>query len=173
MMNFLLFRIFVILWFTYISVEGVSKKDSDHNATVYINCQGCVNDQPNLSEIMTEQKIKQRLEYISQQLMLYLHTEIKPMEPPKLNQLPSFLIEQLVNPQTEGDSDAYPELAENSVTSKQIVLFPEEGKWTKYNFYVFLEAVLGKLPMENQYFIMLRIKNSFFCPVTSYKYLLR
>lgn len=128
MMNFLLFRIIVILWFTCISVEVVSKKTSDYNATVYINCEGCVNDQPNLSEIMTEQKIKQRLEYINQQLMLYLHTEIKPMEPPKLNQLPDFLVEQLVNPQTEGDSDAYPEIAENSVTSKQIVLFPEEGK---------------------------------------------
>lgn len=123
-----------VLWFAYVSRGSGTGTDSaasrDENAAPLGDCIDCVGDsqqlqEPQMHELIKQQKIAQRLEYIMQQLIANLHTETRPKDPPKLNTLPEFLVERLVSPQSSSVTDA--EAAEYPAVTKQVVLFPEEG----------------------------------------------
>lgn len=122
MYSFLLSFLYVV----YVSGGGVNADELG----ILSDCIGCKNEQPELKEFLKLQKIAHRLEYIKQQLISNLHVENPPKKPPKLDALPNFLLNKLVNPiiNKENEDGYSPEPANDELSFKQIILFAEQGE---------------------------------------------
>ena len=103
--------------------ESDATTEEAHTGSL-LDCITCLSKQPQLNEMIRAQKIAHRLEYIRQQLNSNLHVQTPPTDPPKLEALPGFLVDQLVNSPSDRDFEHVRE----SGADKQMVLFPEEGK---------------------------------------------
>lgn len=130
------YSLFAIYALCFASRDGVRaasvKLQEDATPTTEIktgsilDCITCLSKQPQLNEMIQAQKVAQRLEYIKQQLMSNLHVETPPTNPPKLEALPGFMVEQLVNPEENYEEKRN---RETVADAKQIVLVPKEGEY--------------------------------------------
>lgn len=127
------------------------------------DCVGCQNDaqpQPELNEFLKTQKKAHRLEYIKQQLINNLHVENRPKEPPKFDSLPEFLVHELVHASettsSKLNSGAVPDGNEDQ-TSKQMLLFAEQGKSTNTRIYTYMNALFYLYLFVTLSYIFLRV----------------
>lgn len=111
-----------------VAVAAVEANSSDGGPNSILDCISCLSKQPQLNEMIRVQKIAHRLEYIKQQLKSNLHVETPLADPPKLENLPGFLVDQLVNSPAERKVEDVRE-----EDAKQMVLFPDRGKILSYS----------------------------------------
>lgn len=120
------------------------------------DCIGCRNEHAELGEYLKSQKIAHRLEYIKQQLINNLHVQSVPIETPKFDSLPDFLVQKLVYEDTSNKaSDSFADGTNDEPPNRQMVLFVEEGTTIsiiyQFNPRLFFIIFLKKFQSSNNF----------------------